>query len=138
MRNLQARTVIGVVYTPATFVITFFRAILVLYPDRVLFHQNKSINFIILTLCSGSGVSKPAQSEAVQPVVLGDHLRLHGGHGGNLSSAPHHCWHLSWRVEVISLSRNHLTLTLFQPGWGRSALTPRKRVYPQKINGWKF
>ena len=70
----------------------------------------KSINFIILTLCSGSRVSEPAQSEAVQPVVLGDHLRLHGGHGCHLPSAPHHRWHLSWRVQVISLSQNHFTV----------------------------
>ena len=43
-RKLQARTVIGVVYTPATFVITFFRAILVLYPDRVLFRQEHQLH----------------------------------------------------------------------------------------------
>ena len=31
----QARTTIGLVYTPATFFIFFFRTILILYPDRV-------------------------------------------------------------------------------------------------------
>ena len=36
--KLQARTTIGLVYTPATFFMFFFRTILVIYPDRVNFH----------------------------------------------------------------------------------------------------
>ena len=37
--KFQARTTIGLVYTPATFFIFFFRTILILYPDRVNIHQ---------------------------------------------------------------------------------------------------
>ena len=36
--KFQARTTIGLVYTPATFFIFFFRTILILYPDRVNMH----------------------------------------------------------------------------------------------------